>query len=488
MQSTLSIFPGTRRVLNSTKLPFVIYTTPIPDDLPTFQSGTIDVPRCPNPSCTAFFSGLCHYGLRSWTCSVCGCQCSSSPPLSVASLANYQIVDSSVAFPLTHVVVIGCEDVSPAHAIMWWLPPDAPVQIFVMNSGETPRKLVTIAGSLSQLRRLPDASVRVSVGATLPVLATLLNAKKCCFWCRVFCSSENLDDHVSKLKQFDRIPIRIDYFLEGPMGSQIQAFREQLPGICRLFGNVYAASEIAALDCARAFGFQCKVNLKCGPNFKATCETEKATLPVIGSSKAVVPFSVLPVQKENNLGFQAVQVLAHVHVWDPPTNALRKCTNILNGDFPVSNDYVSVLKSASSSALFDYFCRHRQFQSLDGSRRDLLNLRPLFEMKRIMSAEQNFDGLAAEFFDLCQPVTWRFVLAAFADVWTVDDQIAAVILKRFPNVYIAVKDGKEVVLGDTVKKFVECCRPLNVNVMKVHLDEVNAIMERIKGEVVVVKH
>jgi hypothetical protein len=347
---------------------------------------------------------------------------------------------------------------------------------------------VTAAGSLSQLRRLPAASVRVSVGATLPVLATLLNAKKCCFWCRVFCSSENLGDHINKLRQFDRIPIRIDYFLDGPIGSQIQEFREHLPGICRLFDNVYAASEVAASDCARAFGFQCKVNLKCGPNFKATCETEKATLPVIGSSRAVVPFSVLPLQKENNLGFQAVQVLAHVHVWDPPTNTLRKCTNILNGDFAVSSDSASVLKSASSSALFDYFCRHRQLQAVDGLRRDLINLRPLFEMKRIMIAHPNFDSLAAEFFDLCHPVTWRFVLAAFADVWTVDEQIAAVILKRFPNVYIAVADGKEVVLGDTVKKFVECCRPLNVNVRKVHLDEVNAIMDRLRGEVVVVKH
>jgi hypothetical protein len=162
MQSTLSVFPGTRRVLDSTKLPFVIYTTPIPDDLPALQSGAIDIPRCPNPACTAFFSGLCHYGPRSWTCSVCGCQCSSPPPLSVASLANYQIVDSSVAFPLTHVVVIGCEDVAPARAIMQCLPPDAPVQIFVMNSAETARKLVTVAGSLSQLRRLPIPHLHIA--------------------------------------------------------------------------------------------------------------------------------------------------------------------------------------------------------------------------------------------------------------------------------------------------------------------------------------
>jgi hypothetical protein len=125
--------------------------------------------------------------------------------------------------------------------------------------------------------------VKASISTIFPLLSTVLNAKKCWFWCRIFCSSDGLDDRlIEKLKQFDGIPIRSAYFVDGFFGT---AFREKVPGICPVFEsfdnflNLNSASEIAAPDCAKKFGFEWKVNLKSGPNFKAT-------LPLIGSSRA----------------------------------------------------------------------------------------------------------------------------------------------------------------------------------------------------------
>jgi hypothetical protein len=492
MQGTLSIFPSNRKVLDSIHLPFVIYVSPIPDDLTPFQLNEITIPRCSNPQCSAFFNGLCLHSSKNWTCIVCG-TCSSFKadqplPASIYSVPSYQIVDPTVSFPLTHVVIIGCGDISPARVIMQCLPPEASVQVFVMNTLESARKLVTTAGNSVQLRKLPETSIQGSIATTLPLLSTLLNAKKSCFWCRVFCSCGSIDDHtIEKLNQFDRIPIRIDYFVGGQLPS---TFRDKLPGICRVFESfenpraLNSASEIAASDCARKFGFQCKVNLKCGPNFTAACDGERPTLPVIGSSRAAIPFNIR-LQKQAPVGFQAIQVLAHVHLWDPPTNTLKKCTNVLNGDFAVSDDISRILSSASSSALFDYFARHNQLSVID-SLGNFEILKPLTHLYR-RGIGSNFQTFSNEIFDLCPPTVWRFVLGVFADLWISEGEIQAVILKIFPNLYFAVREGKDGLFGNTIREFVDLCRPLSVNV---HQGVLSEILQRIDEltNVIVVKH
>jgi hypothetical protein len=318
------------------------------------------------------------------------------------------------------------------------------------------------------------------------LLATLLNAKRCCFWCRVFCESGTLDDHmIDKLRQFDRIPIRIDYFVDGQPPS---AFRERLPGICRVFDSfdnpevLSAAAEIAASDCARSFGFQCKVNVKCGPNFRATCDGDRPTLPVIGSSRACVPF-IVQIARDAPVGFQAAQVLAHVHVWDPPTNTLKKCTNVLNADFAVSDDTARVLSSASPSALFDYFARHGQLSLVDSLRTDLDNLRPLADL-HARSANPAFPSFCSEVFDLCPPTVWRYVLGGFADVWRDEEGVQAVILKKFPVLLFGVGHA-DPLIGHAVREFVDVCRPLSVSVQQRPVAGILALAEELPGLITV---
>ena len=503
MQATLTVFPSTKKSLDSTKIPFVIYTQPIPDDLYTIENENIRVPRCSNPNCTAFFNGLCSINQHRWSCSVCGQhnnfkkgEFESLVPLT--STPSFQIIDPNVTFSLTHVIVIGCGDLSPATAIMQTLPPEAPVWVFVMNTNETARKLVTKASNVSQLEKLPGNSVKVPLTTTVPLLLTLLNAKKSCFWCRIFCNGANIDEKaVEKIKQIDRIPIRIDFFVDSPITPSISSFAADVPGVIRSYSSfsdknsLNKAIDVAISDCARPFGFQCKVNLKCGPHFKANCDADKPTLSVIASSRAVVPFNVIPPENDPKLMFQAVQVLAHVHIWDPPTNTLRKCTNVMNSDFPVSSDTNSLISSASSSAIFDYWARHKQLYRIEKMKADFENIKPLLIMYHNMTTfttelgisnsnfsskdSYNFEAFCAEFFTLCPPTTWRFVLGTFIETWNAKDSndVAVIIVKKYPNVYFGLKEGVDVLLGDAVRKFVELCKPLLVTVQQCSFEQIS---------------
>ena len=497
MQSTLSVFPGHKKVLDSVKLPFVVYVSPIPDESNVVATQDYDIPRCPNPNCTAFFNGMCQYSPKGWTCAVCGTRSSfmegARIPHCVRAGPSFQIIDPSVSFSLTHVIIIGCGDISPAYILMGSLPPEAPVQVFVMGSPESARKLVTTAGNAAQLEKLTTPSGSVPVTATIPLLLTLLNAKKSCFWCRVFCKGDNIDERVfEKLKQFERIPIRIDFFVDSPI-EPITKFSTKLPGVCRVFssftnsGVLEAAGNVASTDCMRSFGFQCKVVLKCGQHFKAVPDEGRAIIPVVSSNKTHVPFVITPPSNDAHLSFQTVQVLAHVHVWDPPTNTLRKCTNILNTDFPVSSELPEVARSASSSVLFDYFARHDCLTMIDRIHTNLPNLQPLFGLCHSannrkdtpFSLRGSFHSFCAEFFSICSPVTWRFVLGTFIERWKRkdSDEVVVIILKAFPDMYFSVKEGTDVLFGDTVRMFVDLCKPLSVNVQQIPFDKMNAIIE-----------
>lgn len=695
MQSTLSVFPSSKKVLDSTKIPFVLYAQPIPEDLSVINNNNnIQIPRCPNPNCTAFFNSLCSYSKRGWTCSVCGQHVNfnstdnknkshKSPKKSdqndqkhnesnnqnsflsdhnlfssITSTLSYQIIDPSVTFPLTHVIIIGCgkqEDdkrsnendsfassLLPASTIMQSLPPDAPVWVFVMNTAETARKLITTAGNFSQLSKLPKTSVRVPIKTTIPLLLSLLNAKKSCFWCRVFCAGGTIDSTtIDKLKQIDRIPIRIDFFIDSPItfsGSSststlsVSHFANNVPGVIRFFYYASAQStvnsskritnlapiestptlpskskasnfpssvsvpaindktntnnsefthtfenmdvlnsavDVAASDCARPFGFQCKVIVKCGKHYKASSDADKATLSVIASSRSAVPFVITPqiltnsgssenlpspnlngsnisisptasitINNGNNINgnlnntssstskqklmFQAVQVLAHVHIWDPPTNTLRKCTNVINCDFPVSSNVQTLISSASPSALFDFWARHNKLHLVEKMKQEYDNMKPLIKMYQNLSASNSnspnssnsnifsnstnsskkknqivsnnvfiplgrfgnlnlcnkseFDAFSAEFFALCPPTTWRFVLGTFIETWKGEnsDDVIVIIVKKFPNVYFALKEGIDVLLGDAVRMYVELCKPLSINVQQCTFEQISA--------------
>lgn len=652
MQSTFSIFPSSKKVLDSIKIPFVLYTQPIPNDLYTIENSNVQIPRCRNPNCTAFFNALCTYNSTEWTCSVCGQHSNfnnktnnvkSNPQESnpnsflsnkqllsnLTSTPSYQIVDPSVTFPLTHVIIIGCgnthnqngnENISsnsllPAYSIMQSLPPEAPVWVFVMNSDETARKLVTTAGNISHLSKLPKTSIRVPIKTVIPLLQTLLNAKKSCFWCRVFCSGGNIDSSVvEKLKQIDRIPIRIDFFVDSPVSisssviptgsstpttATLSYVANQVPGVIRFFhyssthhdnplhssssmstkhistncesvhslqssksttlftsekhlNDVIESSfenkqilntavDTATSDCAKPFGFQCKVIVKCGPNYKASCDGDKATLSVIASSHSVVPFILTPSSSSPNLinsftAFQAVQVLVHAHIWDPPTNTLKKCTNVLNYDFPVSSDVSSLLSSVSPTALFDYWARHNQLNLIDKIKSDLDNIIILTEMsqkvhptvnlfssvnsssssltsssvnskkrnpsegenmhsenlsvfksfgrfgKLNLHSKSDFDAFSTEFFALCPPTKWRFVLDTFVEISSKpnSDTENIIIIKQFPNVYYAIKEGIDCSIGDALRKFVESCKPLTVQIQQCSFEQ---IYSKFKAEI-----
>lgn len=679
MQSTLSVFPSSKKALDSTKIPFVLYTQPIPEDLYIINDNKIQIPRCPNPNCTAFFNSFCTYNKHSWTCSVCGQHANfnsvssknknknsqnhqkdddqsnnqksflSNTDLfsSIASTPSYQIIDPSVTFPLTHVIIIGCgnqdskhlsntddifsSSLLPASTIMQSLPPEAPVWVFVMNTAETARKLITTAGNISQLSKLPKTSVRVPIKTTIPLLLSLLNAKKSCFWCRVFCSGGTVDQMIiDKLKQIDRIPIRIDFFIDSPItfsGSSststlsVSQFASNVPGVIRFFyyssssvsnntttkirttvstpslspkdstsqnipssvsissindknvnNNEFintfenidilnSAVDTAASDCAHPFGFQCKVIVKCGKLYKASSDADKATLSVIASSRSVVPFIITPQNQTNSasdskssnqpnlnisssssssmnlnnatiinsnltntasstsrLMFQAVQVLAYVHIWDPPTNTLKKCTNVINCDFPVSSDSSTLISSASPSALFDFWARHNKLHLIEKMKQEFDNMKSLLKMYQTVSAnnqnitgqmlskshsekvnkkndflgrygnlnlrnKNDFDAFSSEFFALCPPTTWRFVLGTFVEMWKADnsEDVIVIIVKKFPNVYFALKEGVDVLLGDAVRMYVELCKPLSINVQPCTFEQIFA---KFKDEIV----
>lgn len=680
MQSTLSVFPSSKKALDATKIPFVLYAQPIPEDLYIINNNQIQIPRCPNPNCTAFFNSFCTYNKHSWICSVCGQHANFNSVnsknksnktankssqnnqkeddksndqktflsdidlfSSITSTPSYQIVDPSVTFPLTHVIIIGCgnqenhqENASddifsssllPASTIMQSLPPEAPVWVFVMNTAETARKLITTAGNFSQLSKLPKTSVRVPIKTTIPLLLSLLNAKKSCFWCRVFCSGGTVDQTIiDKLKQIDRIPIRIDFFIDSPItfsGSSsttslsISQFASNVPGIIRFFyyssssdqnkkatrirsivstpslspkssksqalpssvsisaisdknnnnnefiNNTFenidilnSAVDTAASDCAHPFGFQCKVIVKCGKLYKASSDADKATLSVIASSHSVVPFIITPqssapdlkttnssnlnissssssslnlssgnvvnsnltsASSNTKLMFQAVQVLAHVHIWDPPTNTLKKCTNVINCDFPVSSDCSTLVSSASPSALFDFWARHNKLHSIDKMKHEFDNMKSLMKMYQTVNLnssiagqiiakshsdknveeidssgrygnlnlrnKNDFDAFSAEFFALCPPTTWRFVLGTFVETWKDDhsNDEKVIIVKKFPNVYFALKEGVDVLLGDAVRMYVELCKPLSIQVQQCTFEEIYA---KFKDEIV----
>ena len=497
MHSTLSVFPAQKKILDGIKLPFVVYASPIPDELNVVMKQDHDIPRCPNPNCTAFYSGLCQSSSKGWTCAICGTRSSFKDgariPRCVRSSPSFQIIDPSVTFPLTHVVVIGCGDISPARVIMRSLPPQAPVQVFVMSSPETARKLVTTAGNVAQLDKLTSPTECVSVSATIPLLLTLLNAKKSCFWCRLFCKGDTVDEKgFEKLKQFERIPIRIDCFVDSPL-EPISKLRVKLPGVCRLFSSfsnpdvLETAVNVAVADCMRPFGFQCKVVLKCGQHFKVAPDEDRAIIPVVGSNRTHVAFLLTPPTNDPQLSFQAVQVVAHVHVWDPPTNMLRKCTNILNDDFPVSSELTEVARSASSAILFDFYLRHDNLPLIEKFHTNLPNLQPLFELYHsattkkdtVFSQRGSFHSFCAEFLSICSPVTWRFVLGTFIEKWKSkdSDEIIVIILKSFPDMYFSVKEGVDILLGDAVRKYVDLCKPFTVNVQQIPFHRMNSLIE-----------
>lgn len=490
MQSSFSIFPATKKSLDATKINFVLYVQPILEELPDVEIEKFQVPRCTNSNCTSYFSGMCQYSSKSWICPVCGQRNSfnklHSIPSFLTSTPSFQIVDQSVTFPLTHVVIIGCGDISPARAVMQSLPPNAPVQIFVMSTTDSARKLVTIAGNSAQLKKLPPTSVRAQFSSALPLLQTLLNQKKSCFWCRVFCCGGTIDEKaLGKLKLFDRIPIRIDFYVDSPIQTNTQNFAELVPGIYRVFPSflntvaIDSACDIASSDCARSFGFQCKVIVRCGPNFKATCDNDKATLPVIASTRACVPFIITPPTTDMKLSFQAVQVHAHVHIWDPPTNTLRKCTNVLNADFPVSNDVSLLTSSISPSALFDYLCRHGQLKLIESIKPTSENLKALHDMLANSKKFDQFNDFKSEFFALCIPSTWSLILNTFTEeIKDPDtDKSAIIIYKKFPTIMFYLKEDVDVLLGDNIRNFVEMCKPLVVKVQQVSFGEIKSLIK-----------
>jgi hypothetical protein len=51
-------------------------------------------------------------------------------------------------------------------------------------------------------------------------------------------------------------------------------------------------------------------------------------------------------------------------------------------------------------------------------------------------------------------------------------EIGVVMIKSFPNLYFGVKEGVDVLLGTEVRKFVEMCGPLAVNVKPVSFTEI----------------
>ncbi|KAH0793592.1 Sec23/Sec24 zinc finger-containing protein [Histomonas meleagridis] len=447
------------------------------DGLMVVEQSQYKVPRCTN--CSSYLNGFCSLNEHSWTCSVCGTHVDlpddkfPNLPSFVTSLPSYQIMDRSVSFNLNHVIIIGSGDISPARAIMQSLPSDSPVQVFVVNTPETARKLVTTAENYEQLSKLPSTSVKIPVSNTIPILTTLLNSKRSCFWCRVFCSGGNLDDKaIQKLSVFTHIPIRIDFFIDSPIHtSSLQRFTTSVPGVCRFFSSfdshssLSRVSDIASSDCWRPFGFQCKVNVKSG-FYKASCVHQRPTLPVIASSRACVPFVITPPPEDRKLGFQAIQTIAHVHIWEPPTNTLWKVTNVINNDFPVSSNVDEIIYSASASALFDYYCRHNQLNMIDKVKPNTPNMKALIDMRDCMLQQDkhNFDLFSLTFFELCPPLTWRFVLGAFVETWKAkgSEESEVIIIKQFPKVKYALREGVDLLVGDAIKNYVDLCKPLDV--------------------------
>jgi hypothetical protein len=162
---------------------------------------------------------------------------------------------------------------------------------------------------------------------------------------------------------------------------------------------------------------------------------------------------------------------------EPPTNTLKKCTNVLNGKFIVSDDTPHIAASASPSALFDYFARHNQVAAID-SLVSLEVLRPVAALD-LPSGGSDFQRLCTEIFDLYPPTGWRLVLGVFADVCRSDGEVQAGIVKRFRELYFAVRDGSEVVIGNAVREFVDLCSSLSVNVQQRTADDLLRMAEEL---------
>lgn len=486
MLSTFSTFPTSKEDMDRIKIPFVIYVNPIKENLPVISSEfSKNIPKC--SSCSAYFNGFCCYSKSGWTCSNCGSRydlLENQIPHEVISTPSYQILNKDLSFELTHVIIIGSGNISFAKSIMQSLPNETPVQVFIFNSKNSAQQIIGVSNNLKQLNALPNKAIKVNVKTAIQLLLNLLSFKKCCFWCRVFCNGGEIDEKViNMMKRFLNLPIRVDFFLDSYItGTSAESFKKNCFGVCRFFNSfdfddsIDSAADTAAMDCSRQFGFQCKVRLKCGLYYKAVCDFEKPVIPVIASPQTSIPFIITPPYSGKMIAFQLVQMVAHVHIWDPPTNLLHKTTNIINMDFPVTSSKSDLLSSISPSVLFDFWNRHNQRFLIEKLKHKFENLKILISMNQRANLieSQRFENFKFEFFSLCTPTTWRWVLDIFVE--TLNDkksnEVAVYIIKHFPKIIYAIKDGTDVLIGDSIKNYIEMCRPLAIKIEKVPFEKI----------------
>ena len=286
--------------------------------------------------------------------------------------------------------------------------------------------------------------------------------------------------------------------------------------------------ETVASDCARTFAFQCKTTLRMGNKFRGDPIERNSTTAVVASEKKALEFIIQPLHQElssstflelfsensnlsnetilsktqinipnkrqkifnsNQKVFQCVQAVSHCYKWDPPTNKVKKFASVITNDFEVSNNIQTVLSSISPSVTFEAICRENLNLNIDWKTASL-SIRPLEGLLN-KRKKDHFNEFQAEFSELCEPTSWRFVLETFVETWTekpkkkkssqvLEDEnnqnkeVIAIIIKKFPNVEFGGKEGSgvESILRNAARKFVELCRPLDVDVKQLPFEEI----------------
>jgi len=483
MQSTYSVFPANRKLLDEAKIPFAIYTQPMKQTSLILNKNE-EVPRC--DSCKSYFNGLCISNSYGWNCTICGKRCSFDKYTDTIKNVSIQPSFSIISDPIPdsaviHVIIISCGSIEPAKIIMSSLPPDSVVHVYVITSSNASTKIVTKAGRVGDLGELPKESIRVGIEKVFQVILSLLLLPQRCIWVRAFCSGGDATSIMKKLNDINKIRLRIDFYVDTPISRYQKELSELLPGVLRFFGsfleinNLISASDIASLDCISPYSYQCKIQLKSGSLYSSICGDKRSAVPVISSQHTSIPFSITPPQSNTNITFQAIQSISEMYTWNPPTNVIEKHTNISTFDFPISDSIDLIMQSVTPTAVFDY---SKRFSISTNFQSSFPNIKSLESMNTMAQKSPQFNSFMYEFFSQCQPLTWKYVLGCFLEVWKDKEtnELNVVIIKKYPNLYFYIKEGSEVLIGDAIKGFIENCKPLIVYVKQISFKDINSVL------------
>lgn len=534
MLSTYGVLPTHTSVTAGIPVPIVVCVQPLDANATVFPYEKTKIPRCTR--CRSYLSSICAYSPEAWCCSVCSQVMKLTEPVPEEQLQNnvIEIVQSSEAQPLHHVLFVFTSHKSVIKDFLSHLPPQAPLTIVTYTESLNIIPTGCVSQILSEFDLIPFPESPIPFEKAESCICELLPTLMTPCWTRIFIQTPGSD--ISKTLLIDAFKkeyareVRIDlYFFGTSFSIFLSNIIQACPGLSKVFNPYINENDLPSLmlsDIDREFAFQLLAVFRSGvaysakyipsPFLASEVTDNYVRIPVLPSHTASLSFEIIPPETDDKLRFQAMQCVVKFTRWNPKTNRLSRLFRIISNEFKISNNLTTVLTSTSPSMLFYSWLKEAQSRPpsemsdhVENKLKQLApvlvaypHLRPIIKMVFIAKSHP---ALTTMFWDrltmgsllsLSSPTAvdaqfsynieiWKDTNTFVESVFSVEEKKRKggfiFVVKSFPSLFIFTDSGhidipKDSPIQKSINKFVEECKPLTVKLVQTQLSQVSELL------------